>query len=809
MSVQLIAENTLVSADFYSATEQEGEHIGQPIPATANTGDFRLLTKGDIADFTYSGTATGDGTTTTIIDSVLCAFGDDYFIGATITFTDSGASPVGNTSGSKTITDFAQATGTLTWAGALNSTIEGDTFTLTMPFDTRDFRVALIGSGDAGDATFKWSHDGGTIYFGRDDPDQADWLAEAKIDDTAAGTLPCLIQATNGDLIVSYSNDEPDIVCKISSDKGLTWGSDITDITNPPYCMIVLSSGRILAFPANLMFYSDDNGQSWTQGPNPPTGVYGIVELPSGNLVASRSTGNVYVVISNDGGMNWGSNIEVSAASNAQNYPRLGLAKNGDLICVYSTDEDAVNDYEIKCKISSDGGATWGSVIDIIDIDAPGGDDLLWPSILVDIDGTIFCAVERGAANKKIIYTTSTDNGETWAAQADLKSAGATDIENPCLALVDGHQILCAYIDETNNNLNIVRRGIWEAYSANACPCAIEATPQHLICEASVVWHGGAGDAGDNWQFEAKYDYAMSNLIQDSPSKPWRSEQDNISCEIILDVGTYEALQIDGVGFFGCNLRTFDFDLDSAVTFDSDGSPGSPAVENTVSFDLTTGTVDSVTQNAIKDTSLMAEYKDHELAGRYYLRMTSGTDDGVTWLIKDNTGDYIFLDTTAANNISATDTFVIFQRHVAKTFTSATPYRFARIDISAQQTAEDYYQVGTMVAGKTITLSKAWDVEYGKTHEYDIQMARTPHYGLIPIRGAGRRRRFNLTWTGVETTMEEMLAVLDHIEGKNIVLIPDSTNLKDCYLVKHIGDVNLKHWQSGKFDMSLTLEEVL
>ena len=95
MTVKLIAENILKANDFLSATEQEGEYVGQPIPASANTGDFRLLTRGDIADFTYSGTATGDGSTTTIIDSVLCAFGDDYFIGATITFTDSGASPVG------------------------------------------------------------------------------------------------------------------------------------------------------------------------------------------------------------------------------------------------------------------------------------------------------------------------------------------------------------------------------------------------------------------------------------------------------------------------------------------------------------------------------------------------------------------------------------------------------------------------------------------------------------------------------------------------------------------------------------------
>jgi len=821
MSVQLIAENILESGDFSSATEQEGEYIGQPIPASANTGDFRLLTKGDIADFTYSGTATGDGSTTTIVDSVLCAFGDDYFIGGTITFTDSGNSPVGNTSGSKTITDFAQATGTLTWAGALTSTIEGDTFTLTMPFDTRDFRVALIGSGDSGDATFKWSHDGGTTYFGRDDPNQADWLAETEIASDASDgwATPSIQQLANGNLIAIYSDSATaDMYCKISTDKGLTWGSKIyIHTSSSDVFSLVLSNGRILVWPSHGLYaasYSDDNGQTWiaSSATAPGSSCYSAIELPNGSIIMTklRAVDIVSIIISNDGGFNWSSPIDVHDTGGGGNLgtPYITRALNGDLIVAYASEEDAADDWEIKCKISSDGGATWGSEIDLMDIDtdSPGGDDLYYPFLLTDIDGTIFCAIERNSSPARIIYTTSNDNGETWAAQADLKSVVATDLQAPCLMLMDGHEILCAYKDETNDDIDFVRRGMWETYSANACPCAIEAKPQHLICDAHLVWQGGAGDAGDNWQFEAKYDYSMANLIQDSPSKPWRSTQDNISCQIVLDIGTNERHLVDGVAFFRCNLRTFDFELDTSSTFTPDDSA-------TVSFDLCTGTVDDVTGNAVKDTSLMANYRDHELAGRYYLRMTSGTDDGVTWEIKDNVGDWIFLDTTAATNIAAAasppDTFVIFQKHMAATISTTTPYCYMQIDIAAQHTAEDYYQIGTMVAGKTITLTDGWRIEYGKTHQYDIEMMRTPHYGLLPIRGAGRRRIFDLEWPATDTTTEEVMSLLDYIEGKNIVLIPDSSNKADCYLVKLVSDVNLRHWISNKFVMSLTFEEVL
>jgi len=113
------------------------------------------------------------------------------------------------------------------------------------------------------------------------------------------------------------------------------------------------------------------------------------------------------------------------------------------------------------------------------------------------------------------------------------------------------------------------------------------------------------------------------------------------------------------------------------------------------------------------------------------------------------------------------------------------------------------------IRDRTITLSKGWAIGYGKTHQYDIEMMRTPHAGLLPIRGADRKRIFELSWNGEETTVEEVLAVLDYIEGKNIVLIPDSTDLGDCYLVKLVSDVNLRHWVLNKFDMSFTLEEVL
>lgn len=808
MPVKLIAENILTPSDFLSATEQEGEHIGQPAPDSANTGNFRLLSKGDIRDFTYSGTATSDGTTLTIIDAILKAFGDSYFVSGEIEFTGGE-----NTSGTKTITAFAQATGTLTWVGAVNSTLTGDTFTLTVSFASRDFKIELIGSGDAGDATFKWAHDG-TTYLGRDDPLQANWLAAKKIADVGAETRTIGVQAANGDLLVAFTAND----IYRSTDKGLTWTGPTAISIGYVYGMIVLKYGpkknRIM-FSFHLhIYYSDDHGETWAEAGHPSdTTIWTLTELPNSNLLAFSSTPSyeIRVWISKDGGFSWSEPVTIASDANNQLHPQAVRAENGDIVCAYYSDEDDYSIFEIKCKISKDGGATWGNTIDVLDYTTVVGDDYGAFQMVKDVNGTIILVAElTTGTDDKIVLTYSIDNGETWDPTGprvqDLKSVGSVDLRGPSIFLVDGHCLICAYIDNTNDDLYVVRRGIWEAYSANACPCAIEAAEQKLINDVGVPWHGGGGIAGDKWTFGPEYRYAMSNLIEDSPSKPWRSEQDNIACNIVIDLGANERYWADGIGLFGCNIRTCSFQMNATDSW------GSPSIDESISFDLATGTVDVVDGNYIKDTSLLANYKDHELkAAGLFLRMTSGTDDTLTWKIKDNVGDYIVLDTTAATNIAATDTFVIFQGNISKTFTGGL-YRYINIAIAAQHTADDYYRIGSFVPGKTVTLSKMFKIGWSKDHRYDIDMIRSPHGGLTPIKGADRKRILSLTFPAVAEagTQAEIAALLDYVEGKNITLIPDDSDMKDCYLVKHIGDLRQRHRVRTYWDLGpIMFEEIL
>ncbi len=1009
MTTKLIAENILDSDDFLSATEQEGEYVGQPTPDSGNTGAFRLLSKGDIEDFIYRGTATGDGAGggTTVVDAILKAFGDDYFIGGNVTingyghdtgdftaggadvarialtdaetitvtdldkdeeawcYVDKGAGQIsgdfearvqfnctddngmsdacspfavtnsigtlcdidtasgdyigvywlqhglhsGNgaffleevnagainndytedlptnieyylkiirdesvgtygtiycyvyTGGfdgtlvdkltvtltekqdfrylfwmnsyesggfggaafdgtikdlifrngsaeSKAVSDFAQSTGTLTTAALAEQVTDNSDFTLTLSFADRDFRVELIAGGDAGAATFKWSHDGGTTYFGRDDPIQATYLDSKVIATTTATQRTVLLQMSNGSLLCAYyDNANSKICCKISADLGLTWGSEIdVDTTGFPYLGggCVLSSGRILLSHDNVsggsIAYSDDNGATWTA-------VKGAYSTSKGGQIAQLISGDVVVAVSDttasttifhrstDGGFTWSAPVTVSSdGQSASAYCGICEMPNGNLLIVHADDSDSAGDFELKGFISTDNGATWGAAIDVFDFDATDNTDA---TLFVDINDRIYCFFDH-SNNIKFVY--SDDNGATWSAAVAAKSTTST---GPWPVLVDGHEIICSYVEGVSNDVGIMRRGVWEAYSGNACPAATRAVEQKLVCEAGIVWHGGAGVAGDKWTFVPEYQYAMANIISDSPSKPWRSEQDDIACAIVLDMGANERFRATGVAFFGANIRALDFQMHTADSW------GTPDVDEAVSFQLATGAVDADDGNMIQDTSLLADYKDHELKNMI-LRMTSGSLDDTAWKIKDNVGNYIILDTTAdVSAIAASDTFEILQSAIFATFTGGNK-RFLRISIAAHNTPDGYYEIGAMVAGEAISLTREWKPGYKKTHAYDVEMLRTPHGGMVPVKGADRKRLFEVAWNANQTTREEVTALADYLDGKNIAMVPNHATLTDCYLVKQIGDIAQAHWaKTNLFSFGLKFEEVL
>lgn len=167
------------------------------------------------------------------------------------------------------------------------------------------------------------------------------------------------------------------------------------------------------------------------------------------------------------------------------------------------------------------------------------------------------------------------------------------------------------------------------------------------------------------------------------------------------------------------------------------------------------------------------------------------------------------LDASSCPELPISSLFSIFQKKAAALFTGGN-YRYMRISIPAQTTVEGYYQIGLMIAGRVTTTSRSFaPTGYGPASTFDVTMLRSPHGGMLPMRGAGRKRIFTLHWPPSEDAKREVMAVLACAEGKNIALIPDSDDLTDIYPTKHVGDASqIPRW-TGTQEVQIMLEEIL
>ena len=486
------------------------------------------------------------------------------------------------------------------------------------------------------------------------------------------------------------------------------------------------------------------------------------------------------------------------------------VSANGDIVTVYESEEDDGSNYEIKAKISTDGGVTYGAVIAVMNFATY---EVTAPSVAVDINGDIYVAAIR---NGSIVFAKSIDNGATWAAEKTLYTvAGGETVANVTLQQVTvagGPKMYCSWTNIVAGSapyaLMLLERGQWEAYSANACPVPVNNATVLLNNVVSLNWLGGGGIAGDKWTFTPQYSWAMSNIISGSPSKPFRTTTDSIDCAIVIDLGQYNRHRATGIGLLGCNVRTLKFQMNATDAWTS------PSVDETISFDVATGTVDAVSGNMVQDTSFLASYKDHHFSNkgkpeRFFFRATSGIDDDETWEILDNVDGWFILNTEAAQSMAASDTFAVFTSSMSDTFTGGN-YRFLRILIETQTTADGFYQIGSMVAGMAEDLTKSWRVGFGKNHAYNIELMSTPAGGLVPIKKSNRRRVFTVRWDSDVDTRQEVVALADTLEGRSLCLIPNISTPGDCYLVKFSGDINHQHrFSTDRFDITVTFQEII
>jgi len=393
--------------------------------------------------------------------------------------------------------------------------------------------------------------------------------------------------------------------------------------------------------------------------------------------------------------------------------------------------------------------------------------------ILCAIQGTNCCAWYRDIGDSKwtqigsstsLTSVAGTDNQFTWG-HADPNSTAtsrwlfANYIEN--------HNDLADGFSNPNDLLNIVTKRLW----------------QYVTNGEFIKWNGSGGVYADDWRLRTGYRYAKENILERSPSIFFRSADDSSDINIVLDRDENNGIKkyhVDYLGLIKTNFKT------CTIEWNDTNDWASPAKTESLDCELTTGTVQIVTASSIRVDGTPW------IPGRYdgkYVRMTSGSANGKTYRILRNKENELFLDVTSSiivDGVAGGDTFAIFSDQFVKEVTG-TPdiaiYRFMRILIPAQETAEGYFKIGAFIAGKKFKPSPSfdWGFTFATTPNVTMYQSRT---GLRFTKSEGSpRRSYLVRFTGTKEDchleLEKLLQFLEYSVKPALFIHDESGNLHE------------------------------
>lgn len=191
--------------------------------------------------------------------------------------------------------------------------------------------------------------------------------------------------------LVKNSSSDLDLMLRVSSDDGRTWGQPILITQEPGYHIMnndrvtITTKGRIICpisttsaiFQSGskltcVCHFSDDGGETWRQSADsvaqPARGAMEpeVIELAEGKLLMIIRTqlGHIATSTSNDGGDHWSEPAKLSVPAPEAPATIRTIPATGDLLLVWNNNFEAGKGHggkrtPLTTAISKDGGQTW------------------------------------------------------------------------------------------------------------------------------------------------------------------------------------------------------------------------------------------------------------------------------------------------------------------------------------------------------------------------------------------------------------------------------------------------------------------
>lgn len=274
----------------------------------------------------------------------------------------------------------------------------------------------------------------------------------------------------------------------------------------------------------------------------------------------------------------------------------------------------------------------------------------------------------------------------------------------------------------------------------------------------------GGGTPGDTYTVATGYQFGKESIWRElRPSRKVHSSADNASWSVVFDAGA-DLFKGDVVGLFGTNFRTAKLQLNAANSW------GGPSV----SLDLD-ATLDSTTVGlgnrgpgyvgvSAAKRWVPGRYRSDGDGHRYFVEV-----GGAVYEIADN--DETRLYVTGVDFSAAAGTFYIFGDKMGLT-TTFVQYRYMRVLVAAQQTADNRYHLGTVIFDKSYTPGTLYDNGFVDRITPQVLTFETDNGYQSSARSGPRRHSLSIQWRPVnalltkEATLEEELrAFYSALEG--------------------------------------------
>lgn len=246
----------------------------------------------------------------------------------------------------------------------------------------------------------------------------------------------------------------------------------------------------------------------------------------------------------------------------------------------------------------------------------------------------------------------------------------------------------------------------------------------------------GVGIPGDTFTLATTYSYGKESVWREMrPSRHVRSAADNVQWDLVFDAGAGHVFHADTLALVGINFRTCNWRMHTTLAF-----PGGSTVNENLdsAYESAAGGAGSAGMFVpAVDPSWRKDQFRTNSARRWFLEDSAGA----VFEIIGNDTDRLYIEGTPAAGA-----WVVFGDRAGVQFTAAH-VRYARLRVSAQQTADDYYRLGTLITDIRLALSPA----YAHNFTDRVEARVTVHESTSGYRSGAklgpRRQTLSIQWT--------------------------------------------------------------